>query len=103
MDFPRLDVHRPWLIPRLRAIRARLREVRPRLLVTYNWGAIEWAQANGIRPPFVACALGHRGCVIENLEQIPILLGRHDGNSQIINQSQLLEYLKETAVDVADL
>lgn len=50
VEFPSLDRHQLWLIPRLRAIRARLRAIRPRLLVTYNWGAIEWALANGIRP-----------------------------------------------------
>ena len=50
VDFPSPGPQDPWLIPRLRAIRARLEAIRPRLLVTYNWGAIEWALANGIRP-----------------------------------------------------
>jgi glycosyltransferase involved in cell wall biosynthesis len=50
VDFPSFDPDQPWLIPRLRAIRARLRAIRPHLLATYNWGAIEWALANGIRP-----------------------------------------------------
>ena len=27
-----------------------LRELRPDLLITYNWGAIEWAMANRLRP-----------------------------------------------------
>ena len=34
----------------LRTFRAVLREERPDLLVTYNWGAIEWALANRFRP-----------------------------------------------------
>jgi glycosyltransferase involved in cell wall biosynthesis len=32
------------------AFRAMLREERPDLLVTYNWGAIEWALADRLRP-----------------------------------------------------
>ena len=34
----------------LRTFRAVLREERPDLLLTYNWGAIEWALAERIRP-----------------------------------------------------
>jgi glycosyltransferase involved in cell wall biosynthesis len=34
----------------LRSFRDLLREERPDLLVTYNWGAIEWALADRIRP-----------------------------------------------------
>jgi glycosyltransferase involved in cell wall biosynthesis len=34
----------------LAAYRAALREERPDLLVTYNWGAIEWALADRVRP-----------------------------------------------------
>ena len=29
---------------------AALRRLRPDLLITYNWGAIEWAMANRLRP-----------------------------------------------------
>lgn len=43
-------MHRLSLPGRLRAIRALLRERRPDLLLTYNWGAIEWALANRARP-----------------------------------------------------
>ena len=34
----------------LRTVRDVLREERPDLLVTYNWGAIEWALADRVRP-----------------------------------------------------
>ena len=34
----------------LRALRKVLREERPDLLLTYNWGAIEWALADRFRP-----------------------------------------------------
>lgn len=34
----------------LRAIRGFLRETRPDVLVTHNWGSIEWAMANALRP-----------------------------------------------------
>ena len=41
----------PRLLPmRLRAYRKKLRALAPDLLVTYNWGAIEWAAANGNTP-----------------------------------------------------
>ena len=43
-------IHRLSFPGRLRAIRALLRESRPDLLLTYNWGAIEWALANRMRP-----------------------------------------------------
>jgi glycosyltransferase involved in cell wall biosynthesis len=40
-----------WLsTANLRAFRTMLREERPDLLVTYNWGAIEWALADRFRP-----------------------------------------------------
>lgn len=34
----------------LRSFRATLKQLRPDLLVTYNWGAVEWALANRILP-----------------------------------------------------
>lgn len=34
----------------LRAFRALLKRARPDVLVTYNWGSIEWALANRLRP-----------------------------------------------------
>lgn len=43
-------IHRLSLPGRVRAIRSVLRERRPDLLLTYNWGAIEWALANRLRP-----------------------------------------------------
>lgn len=53
-DVPRIlcapDVGRFGLPSRLAALRARLRASSPALLLTYNWGAIEWALANRLRP-----------------------------------------------------
>lgn len=41
----------PRLLPmRLRAYRKRLRTMAPDLLVTYNWGSVEWAAANSNTP-----------------------------------------------------
>jgi glycosyltransferase involved in cell wall biosynthesis len=41
----------PRLLPaRLRAYRRKLRALAPDLLVTYNWGSIEWAAANADTP-----------------------------------------------------
>ncbi|MFC7335303.1 glycosyltransferase [Rhodocista pekingensis] len=46
---------RPLTLPRygiagsLRRIGAELRDLRPDLLLTYNWGAVEWALANTLR------------------------------------------------------
>jgi glycosyltransferase involved in cell wall biosynthesis len=37
-------------VANLRNMRAMLRQVRPDLLCTYNWGAIEWAMANWLFP-----------------------------------------------------
>lgn len=50
VDFLQLDVRNKVLPGRLFAIHRSLRRVRPRLLLTYNWGAIEWALANTISP-----------------------------------------------------
>jgi glycosyltransferase involved in cell wall biosynthesis len=36
------------IVGRLRQIRARLRDIAPDLLLTYNWGSIEWALANSL-------------------------------------------------------
>jgi glycosyltransferase involved in cell wall biosynthesis len=38
------------LIGRLTRIRARIAAASPDLLLTYNWGAVEWALANRLRP-----------------------------------------------------
>ena len=37
-------------IRNLRAFRRALKDIQPDLLVTYNWGTIEWALANRLRP-----------------------------------------------------
>jgi glycosyltransferase involved in cell wall biosynthesis len=52
---PGVRLRRPPQVPtrglgRFRSARAALREERPDLLVTYNWGAIEWALADRFRP-----------------------------------------------------
>lgn len=54
---PSLDVcyretkdSRYGLTGNLLAIRRHLRDIRPDLLLTYNWGAIEWALANNFSP-----------------------------------------------------
>jgi len=38
------------LAARLRAARRTLKELRPDLLLTYNWGSVEWALANRFAP-----------------------------------------------------
>jgi glycosyltransferase involved in cell wall biosynthesis len=42
--------HRRGLVRTLIESAAALRRLRPDLLITYNWGAIEWAMANRLRP-----------------------------------------------------
>ena len=42
--------HRRGLVRTLIESAAELRRLRPDLLITYNWGAIEWAMANRLRP-----------------------------------------------------
>jgi glycosyltransferase involved in cell wall biosynthesis len=51
-DFVRMDVVRSGGISlgNLAAARRILRQARPDLLLTYNWGAIEWVLANRLRP-----------------------------------------------------
>jgi glycosyltransferase involved in cell wall biosynthesis len=44
--FPCLDIKKGDTFGNLRRFRGALRAWRPDLLVTYNWGAIEWAMAN---------------------------------------------------------
>jgi glycosyltransferase involved in cell wall biosynthesis len=41
---------RRGVVGRLSDARSRLRRLRPDLLITYNWGAIEWAMANRFLP-----------------------------------------------------
>lgn len=49
--FPEVAMRKGALLSNLRHVRAALRALRPDLLVTSNWGAIEWAMAN--LPPLV--------------------------------------------------
>ena len=44
--FPCIDILKGDTFGNLRRFRRALRALRPDLLVTYNWGAIEWAMAN---------------------------------------------------------
>lgn len=46
--FPMVDVRKGDTLGNLRRFAGVLRAVRPRTLMTANWGAIEWAMANGV-------------------------------------------------------
>lgn len=46
VSFPTLQTRRGAILDNVRAIRRLLRTVRPTLLVTSNWGTVEWAIAN---------------------------------------------------------
>jgi len=48
--FPSIRIRKGATLSNRRTFRAALREWRPDLLVTHNWGSIEWAMAN--LPPF---------------------------------------------------
>ncbi|MFO1056641.1 MAG: glycosyltransferase family 4 protein [Dongiaceae bacterium] len=83
------------LAARLRAIRARLRALRPDLLLTYNWGAIEWALANRLQP-FCRHVHFEDGFGPDELErQLPRrVLGRRlalSGRSTVVVPSRTLE------------
>jgi glycosyltransferase involved in cell wall biosynthesis len=46
VSFPAVDIRKGDMPGNLRRFRGALQDLRPDLLVTYNWGAIEWAMAN---------------------------------------------------------
>ena len=48
--FPDVGLHKGDTLGNVMRIRAVLREMRPRTLITSNWGSIEWAMANAVRP-----------------------------------------------------
>ena len=50
VSFPDVGLHKGETTGNIRRIRAVLREMRPRTLITNNWGSIEWAMANAVRP-----------------------------------------------------
>lgn len=50
VDFPPLDPPRRDPLRNALALRRVLRELAPDLLLTYNWGAIEWGLADWLRP-----------------------------------------------------
>ena len=46
VDFPTVEIRKGSTVANVRSFRRALRRLRPDTLVTYNWGAIEWALAN---------------------------------------------------------
>ena len=50
VDFPSLENGTKQIVGSLLSSHAMLRRLQPGLLLTYNWGAIEWALANAISP-----------------------------------------------------
>jgi glycosyltransferase involved in cell wall biosynthesis len=46
--FPRIDIRKGDALGNLRRLRCVLSELRPHVLVTGNWGTIEWAMANAL-------------------------------------------------------
>ena len=49
-EFLPVPVKQKQTIKSIRAARSQLAKIRPDLLLTYNWGSIEWAFANMLRP-----------------------------------------------------
>lgn len=49
-SFRKLAVDKRKVVGNLFRFHALLREIRPDLLVTYNWGAVEWAFVNRLKP-----------------------------------------------------
>lgn len=47
--FPEIRVSKGHTLANIREFRGALRDIRPDVLVTYNWGAIEWAIANWLK------------------------------------------------------
>src|SRR5438045_2645166 len=50
VEFPQNPLRKGETLKNVKRIRRLLRTLRPDLLLTYNWGAIEWAIANRLRP-----------------------------------------------------
>jgi len=50
VEYPAIDCAKGRLVGNVRRIAGALRQLGPDLLVTYNWGAIEWAFANTLAP-----------------------------------------------------
>ncbi len=53
VSFPELRIGKGDPLGQLRRLRATLRTLRPRMLLTHNWGTIEWALANRLPRPLV--------------------------------------------------
>lgn len=92
---PNIDKRRP--LSSLMRIHALLRDARPDLLITHNWGAIEWALMRGLvgRLPHLHCESGFD--TDEALKQIPrrvrirrFALAR---STRVIVPSEKLEHL----------
>jgi glycosyltransferase involved in cell wall biosynthesis len=50
ITWPEVTIRKGDTIGNVRRFRAALRAIRPDVMVTYNWGTIEWAMANALRP-----------------------------------------------------
>jgi glycosyltransferase involved in cell wall biosynthesis len=57
VSFPQVDIRKGDALGNFRRFRAVLRDLRPHLLVTSNWGTIEWALANA--PPLLPSVCRH--------------------------------------------
>ena len=49
VSFPAVEIRKGHTLASVRSFRRALRRIRPDLLVTYNWGATEWALANALK------------------------------------------------------
>ncbi|HEY0420843.1 MAG TPA: glycosyltransferase, partial [Acetobacteraceae bacterium] len=50
LSFPRVEIHKSDVPGNLRRFRTVLQRMQPLALITHNWGSIEWAVANALRP-----------------------------------------------------
>ena len=50
VTYPSVGIRKGETLANLRTFRGALRRIRPDMLVTYNWGTIEWAMANALFP-----------------------------------------------------
>lgn len=50
ITYPAVVIRKGETLANLRSFREALRQIRPDVLATYNWGTIEWAMANTVRP-----------------------------------------------------
>lgn len=50
VTYPRVEINKGKTFANVRAFREAIHRIRPDILVTYNWGTIEWAFANAMWP-----------------------------------------------------